>query len=130
MTETSEKGQCSGNDMKKLIKQFRMPFKSTSPNLKKKAHNDNVSTSHKPHTAQHPRPKKNNHKLATNNNLLKHNTEVGPAIRKTNKKPERTEKEKIEKKAIHLGAYKPGEERRSKISNRVSVRIIILLFAQ
>jgi hypothetical protein len=35
-TEQSEKCQGTSGDMKKIIRQFRLPFKSNSPNFKKK----------------------------------------------------------------------------------------------
>ena len=94
MTETSEKGICGGSDMKKLIKQFRMPFKSTSPNLKKKSHNEHPSTSHKPHTAKNKKARPN-----PAQNVAKYQTEAGPLIRKVVSK--RGEREKT--KLLHSG---------------------------
>jgi len=52
-----------------------MPFKSTSPNLKKKSHKDNVSASHK-------MGQNKTKKTYQKNNTLKNNTETGPVIRK------------------------------------------------
>ena len=107
MTETSEKGICAGSDMKKLIKQFRMPFKSTSPHLKKKSHNEHPSTSHKPQTSKTRKSKAN-----PVNNAPKHQTETGPMIRKVGSK--RGERDKP--KPLHSGQRGGvGEERKSKV---------------
>lgn len=77
--------------MKKMIKQFRAPFKSNSPNVKKKIQHDNRSSNKG--VLQQPVPKKKNSAQQTlkNNIVNKNMTETGPLIKK--KRPaDRTEK--------------------------------------
>ena len=66
--------------MKKIIKQFRAPFKSNSPNMKKKLHHDTHSNAHKGTTQPQPPKKKNSAQNVTvkGNIINKNLTETGP----------------------------------------------------
>ena len=104
VTETSEKCLSIGSEMKKMVKQFRAPFKSNSPNIKKKTHMESHSNAHK-HTASNNHPKKKNsaQNVTTKGNVLAKNnlTETGPIIKKMTQKrlAVEKEKEKVEKKS-------------------------------
>ncbi len=64
--------------MKRIIKQFRLPFKSTSPDLKKKFPYEQMSTSNQKlcFSANHPK------KTPAQKNGTKNHTETGPVIKK------------------------------------------------
>lgn len=79
-TETSEKCQTIGNDMKKIIKQFRLPFKSNSPNLKKKNQPENSQNLNRMGFSTAKPQKKRT--PAQNKPIPKSNTETGPLIKK------------------------------------------------
>jgi hypothetical protein len=86
-TEASEKCSSIGHDIKKIINEFRMPFKSTSPNIKKKQ--VTVSAKFLTNTAQH---KKFSACIKVCPSAK--NTEVGPTIKKTTHKKVLNDKEK------------------------------------
>ncbi len=79
-TETNDKCQSIGTEMKKVIRQFRLPFKSTSPNLKKKNLPEHQPNQHKIGLSVSKQPKKRN--PVTAKPLTKNNTEAGPVIKK------------------------------------------------
>jgi hypothetical protein len=87
--------------MKKIIKQFRAPFKSNSPNMKKKLHHDTHSNVHKPNTQPQPPKKKSSAQNVTvkGNIINKNLTETGPIIKKVTQKKlgEKIEKDKLER---------------------------------
>jgi hypothetical protein len=99
VTETSEKCHSIGTEMKKIIKQFRAPFKSNSPNMKKKLHQDTHSNAQK-NAPQAPKKKTSAQNVTVKGNIINKNlTETGPIIKKVTQKKlgERMEKEKIER---------------------------------
>ena len=104
VTETSEMCHSIGSEMKKMVKQFRAPFKSNSPNMKKKTHVDSHSNAHKPpNNHNHPKKKNSAQNVTTkgNNIVNKNVTETGPIIKKMTQKRLDVEKErdKVEKKS-------------------------------
>lgn len=101
VTETSEKCHSIGSEMKKIIKQFRAPFKSTSPNMKKKPHQDSHSNAHKlaPPTVQHPKKKNSAQNVTVKGAIINKNlTETGPIIKKVAQKRLAGEREKEREK--------------------------------
>lgn len=65
--------------MRKIIKQFRMPFKSNSPNLKKKQNAELSNNHHKTSMSTNKiQKKKNTHTKP----IPKSQTETGPIIKK------------------------------------------------
>jgi hypothetical protein len=83
--------------MKKIIKQFRPPFKSTSPNMKKKQHQESQSNAQRPAPATNTNPKKKNsaQNVTVKGNIINKNmTETGPIIKKVAQKRLVGEKER------------------------------------
>jgi len=67
--------------MKKIIRQFRMPFKSTSPQLKHK-NQTNLTNHTKLAFSTTAQPKKKVNAVNARPVLTKNNTEIGPIIKK------------------------------------------------
>lgn len=89
--------------MKKIIKQFRAPFKSNSPNMKKKLHDAHSNNNKLCFSTNNPKKKNSaQQQPTTKNNIINKNlTETGPIIKKVTQKrlgPEK-EREKPEKKS-------------------------------
>ncbi len=66
--------------MKKFIRHFRLPFKSSSPNLKKNKNQETNQNQHKTTLSTSKPQKKRNPQQ--NKLILKNNTESGPVIKK------------------------------------------------
>lgn len=90
--------------MKKMIKQFRAPFKSNSPNMKKKVHHENHSNTNKICFTSTNNKKKNTTQVK-NTIINKNATETGPVIKKVRlevMQKKVVEEKKIEKKPSNL----------------------------
>lgn len=100
--------------MKKIIKQFRAPFKSNSPNIKKKAHLEAHSNTNKLLvSANHPK-KKNSAQNPNKPNIINKNmTETGPVIKKVPNYPRRSVTQINLKSQIGLRKYRKGIKSRS-----------------
>lgn len=74
--------------MKKIIKQFRAPFKSNSPNMKKKLHHETHSNANKLCFSTNNPKKKNSTQINNKPNIINKNlTETGPVIKKVSPSP-------------------------------------------
>lgn len=71
--------------MKKIIKQFRAPFKSNSPNMKKKAHHENQSNTNKQGFNSNNNPKKKTNPQTKITVVNKNVTENGPIIKRVSR---------------------------------------------
>ncbi len=97
--------------MKKIIKQFRAPFKSNSPNMKKKIHQETHSNAQK-NGQLLPKKKNSAQNVTVKGNIINKNmTETGPIIKKVTQKKlgERMERERQGKKS-NLREEKPKRE--------------------
>lgn len=79
-TQQSDKCQGTSSDMKKIIRQFRLPFRSNSPNFKKKNQLQYSQNHNRVGLSANKQSKKRT--PAQIKPITKSNTETGPIIKK------------------------------------------------